>query len=561
MHLYIGSAGFSNSTSLSDWVFLEGLSVKSVLTMCNALTLDVQVLKPLSERGAHSASEQFSDDDGITDGGEEPPTSDVDAPALSTMSSTASVDIAEAIAPPHRKRKLSDGPPNEGEPFCKFPKTSYQWTQSNGVGRTWPNNTEWAWPTDTNTTSRSNDMEAVRLDDDTDKAPTARPSLHPVRGHPKIGHKVEPGTSRSAIASRKLREKATSGSYVVREKRFETWKEKITNLDPDARFDKKNTQKVLHSRCSAWLLVKEPGDTTRFKQHVEACQAKPVPVRGTLMGMGWLKSKKSVEEGGDGKDGGLKENGKKAQMPCRGVSDMDNPSVDRYLRRTGAEGGGGRSIHIISKERFKTDFKNLSRVQKEEVQATQIAEWMWRNDHSRLRVHATNCERFTSSATLNLSLCGKCKNLLVTKAFADAIRKKMPEVENLKYNNLQYLNPVLVELYGKAKGLRRIIENKVSNLRHVLDQLLTINLQDPRSTPCIRYAEAILNGEIKNEVFNDLLEAMCVDLDKTQRGVGLQNFKYAPAWDELCHLIYIVSPRAHWLLGNYFPVRTSRSFR
>ena len=54
---------------------------------------------------------------------------------------------------------------------------------------------------------------------------------------------------------------------------------------------------------------------------------------------------------------------------------------------------------------------------------------------------------------------------------------------------------------------------------------------------------------------------MCTDLDKTKRGVGLQNFKYAPAWDELCHIIYIVSPRAYRILRSYFPARTPRSFR
>lgn len=54
---------------------------------------------------------------------------------------------------------------------------------------------------------------------------------------------------------------------------------------------------------------------------------------------------------------------------------------------------------------------------------------------------------------------------------------------------------------------------------------------------------------------------MCTDLDKTERGVGLQNFRYAPAWDELCHIIYIVSPRAYKILRSYFPAPTPRCFR
>ena len=77
----------------------------------------------------------------------------------------------------------------------------------------------------------------------------------------------------------------------------------------------------------------------------------------------------------------------------------------------------------------------------------------------------------------------------------------------------------------------------------------------------IRYAEAVLSGRVENNVFNGLLEAMCTDLSKAERGVGLQNFNYAPAWDELCHIIYIVSLRAYRILRTYFPARTPRSFR
>ena len=90
---------------------------------------------------------------------------------------------------------------------------------------------------------------------------------------------------------------------------------------------------------------------------------------------------------------------------------------------------------------------------------------------------------------------------------------------------------------------------------------LTTGFKNTKSTPCVRYAEAVLSGEATNEVFNGLLEVMCTDLEKTNRGVGLQNFKNTPAWDELCHIIYIVSPRAYRVLRDYFPARTQWSFR
>ena len=268
--------------------------------------------------------------------------------------------------------------------------------------------------------------------------------------------RYQPGTSRSAKASRKLREDVKNGTHTVHARKLETWRTKISRIDPDVRFDEKNPRKVFHAQCAQWILVKEPGDTTRFKQHVQTCQAKSVPVGGTLIGMGWLKK---VEKDG-GKKGSLE---RRPTMPCRGVTGLDDVLVDQYLNRTGAGGGGARSIHVISKERFGTEYRNLSRSQKDEVNATQRAEWVWRNDHLNCRVHATNCDGFTSSRSFAASLCLKCKSLLDLKVFTVAIRRKIPLDENMKYVNARYVNSLLLHLYAKIHGLRNIIEQPVSD--------------------------------------------------------------------------------------------------
>lgn len=266
----------------------------------------------------------------------------------------------------------------------------------------------------------------------------------------------KPGTSRSAQASRKLREKANDGTYIVHTKKLETWKTKIRGIDPDVGFDDSDPRRVLHTRCTQWVLVKEPGDTTRFKEHIRACLAKPVPVGGTLMGMGWLK----VVENTKGKKENIE---RKLTMPCRGVAELDNPLIDQYLNRTGAGGGGARSIHLISEERFNTEYKYLTKDQKDEVCTTQRLGWAWRNDHLSLRVYATNCRGFTSSHSLTTSLCPECKSLLDLKVFTVAIRKKIPLDENAKYINTRYINPALVRLYEKFEGLKKIVEQPVSD--------------------------------------------------------------------------------------------------
>lgn len=54
---------------------------------------------------------------------------------------------------------------------------------------------------------------------------------------------------------------------------------------------------------------------------------------------------------------------------------------------------------------------------------------------------------------------------------------------------------------------------------------------------------------------------MVQKIDRQERGVGLQNFKYAPAWDEFVNILSIHSPRARTFLATHFQARTDRSIR
>ena len=78
----------------------------------------------------------------------------------------------------------------------------------------------------------------------------------------------------------------------------------------------------------------------------------------------------------------------------------------------------------------------------------------------------------------------------------------------------------------------------------------------------MRFAEGALAGKFKgHEVFVGLINAMVTKIDKEERGVGMQNFSYAPAWDEFVHIISIHSPRAHKFLLEHFPARSMRNIR
>lgn len=364
-------------------------------------------------------------------GVEEPPTSDLDDnAALSTVTSVVSADEEDGTEAAHlnRKRKISIDLSDETniirKPFQRTHTRSDKRERLESVGG-----------------SRQEDCTGV----------DANSTAGLVKGC------YKPGTSRSAEASRKLRKEVDSGTYIVNSKKLESWKTKIRRIDPDVDFHKTNTRKVQHTRCAQWIVGKEPGDTTRFKEHLKTCTSKPVPVGGMLIGMGWLKK---VDKDGERK--GRVE--RKPSMPCHGVTELDNALVDQYLNQTGAGGGGARSIQLISKERFGMEYRNLTKGQKDEVDTVQRGEWAWRNDHLNRWVHATNCDGFTSSHSLTTSLCLKCKSLLDLKAFTVAIRKKTPLDENMKYVNARFVSPALLHLYGKIHGLRYIMEQPVSNI-------------------------------------------------------------------------------------------------
>ena len=73
--------------------------------------------------------------------------------------------------------------------------------------------------------------------------------------------------------------------------------------------------------------------------------------------------------------------------------------------------------------------------------------------------------------------------------------------------------------------------------------------------------QGALNGKYNHEVFNGLLQAMVTKLDREKRGIGLQNFPYAPAWEEMSHLLWICNPCAYRSLKEYLPTPNERTIR
>ena len=63
---------------------------------------------------------------------------------------------------------------------------------------------------------------------------------------------------------------------------------------------------------------------------------------------------------------------------------------------------------------------------------------------------------------------------------------------------------------------------------------------DDRNSPFIRFAQTAIQGKYDDSpVFMGPVRAMVSKVDKEERGVGMQNFRYSPAWDEFVHIVSI----------------------
>ncbi|KAJ7488492.1 hypothetical protein B0H11DRAFT_2406543, partial [Mycena galericulata] len=362
------------------------------------------------------------------------------------------------------------------------------------------------------------------------------------------------GISKSALSAQKTRDALKSGELTVQTAdltRYSTWQNTLRtgkHKDPDVKFHPTNVRQAQHSLCGKWVTMGEAYEAGRWNQHVKtACPVlhpskkawkgdglKGVP---TLAALGFTASGKSSAE-----------KPTRPTQPCPGITTSICPRLPTYFIRTGAAGGGSRSTTIIARELFGKLFRRLKDKDKETVADTQRHERQWANDHDKQRVFSTSCKKTVLAVGVHgmrVLPCSECSAVLRNPRFKQAIRLPVPDNENYLYVNQQYRNQALGHIYARTIGLKEIIETA-----------------DAKNTPCIKFAQGTLQGKYDDfKVFGGLVEAMVQKADRIERGVGMQNFKYPPAWDEMTHIVNIHSPRAAKALREHLPIRTHRSFR
>ncbi|KAF4569611.1 hypothetical protein EYR36_009408 [Pleurotus pulmonarius] len=343
------------------------------------------------------------------------------------------------------------------------------------------------------------------------------------------------GRSKAVVKSRRGLRKAAP---MVEEEKLTRWKNKLLEDDPKVRFLPDNPRRVQHSVCASIVTMKGMYDASRWNEHItKSCPGKPKTKKQkaakaaleTHPIKSWFIPRTDASKVSPSLQPLAKKVQKKPTVPCPGVSELDHARIAIYLRRSGAMGGGARSLATLSMARFGKVFSELDNEEdRRTIVDEQEGEFKWRNDYNRQCVFSTECERMVEDRAPSRRLpCARCRKLLKDYRFMDVLRKDLPKVEHM------------------TKGLKEIIE-----------------APNPKTTPCIRYALGVLQGKYStSDVFAGLLSAMVSKLDREERGVGMQNFMYAPAWDEVCHIIKINSPSAYRALSEHFPAPSQRYFR
>jgi hypothetical protein len=277
------------------------------------------------------------------------------------------------------------------------------------------------------------------------------------------------GISQSAMASRKLKAEMKAGTFVANEAKKSNFEALCLAIDLGATFRYGESWKVFHSDCGNWYTMSEAYNTTKFRQHIETCKktktssnsAKPMkfltinkffaPVEATQTSM----KTKSKPQG----------DVKVTKHPCSGITALHDPRSPTFIRRTGADGGGARSVTDIAKELYQKGYSELSERKKTRVDITQMQEWSFCFDRQQETIYLTNCEKFVKVANDSDGphTCPMCLHMLRSDSrLKSGLRVKTPETKNYKFLNEKYQGKSIAEIYAKTQGLQELIEDKAS---------------------------------------------------------------------------------------------------
>jgi hypothetical protein len=288
------------------------------------------------------------------------------------------------------------------------------------------------------------------------------------------------GTSRSAIASRRLKQEFRDGTHVVNEVKRANFVDECRLADRLSQFRyEKDVWSVFHSKCGTWRVMAEPYSSTKFKQHVNTCKSTGKAEGHTTLTSFFgapskAQQKVPAKQRNKTNDTNFSNEAPNIDCPCSGITAKHDARVPDFITRTGAEGGGARSVTKIADELFKKKYADLSERKKTRVDVSQRHEWTFRFDRVLMAIFSTKCEKFVKGAkdSEDSHTCSQCLAVLRSDSrFKSGLRVPIPEDGNFRYLNEKYQGKSTAERYAKSQGLQDLLEDKV---RHWRAALLTI---------------------------------------------------------------------------------------
>jgi hypothetical protein len=296
--------------------------------------------------------------------------------------------------------------------------------------------------------------------------------------------------SRSAVASRKLKQRVKSGGFVVDERKRKRFEEKCIEMDGRADFCYRGASwQVLHSKCLKWYAMSEPYNATRFRTHLGKCKARGE--QGNLSIMSFFKPKGVGEIDAEAKTkitpsarkqifvGGATsasviikpphtDNGITLKsQPCCGVSDTQNPLVSTYISRTVVEGAGSISLKRATQMTYGNDVKysELTNDQKAVVATTQAHLRLWTINRELRVVFSTKCTKFVEQDRYPEVICGNCDRVAQSDAFRRSLRVKQTPLDRMKYIPTKYRGPMedLGAKFASTRGLAELLQDVSSD--------------------------------------------------------------------------------------------------
>ncbi|KZV96944.1 hypothetical protein EXIGLDRAFT_574374, partial [Exidia glandulosa HHB12029] len=192
----------------------------------------------------------------------------------------------------------------------------------------------------------------------------------------------------------------------------------------------------------------------------------------------------------------------------------------------GSYGGGGRSKTKIAQDDFDaSSYTDLTPEHKVAVQVVQKSEWAW-ICHAELGViFAVDCEKTITvsaeSAPDAKPLCSKCALVLKNRRFRSSANKPLPDAANRKFTPKEYRNTTQASAALTILGLEGLLASETEG-------------ETRENNVLLRFMRGAVHGEYKDEkVFFGLMDAMVTLKDKERRGVGMQNMRWVPEYDDV----------------------------